>query len=130
VRISFNSNALDSTTPAPKGLLDALGSKLGPDGAVLSGEWQFVKPGKGVSFVRAEWHLEFSTKVRSQVVARWMVTQFKDLDLSILRGGIDYKSDEAALTQLIEDESVTLPDRTPKPPEPYDGEGAAETPGS
>jgi len=128
VRISFDS-LLDSKSRAPPGLMNALQSKSGPDGVALIGEFQFVKPGKGMAFVRAIWHLELRTKVRSRVVARWMLDQFAGLDVTLLYRGVDYRSNEDALARLIEDESSVLPDGPfPGPSEDEGGVGGRVLP--
>ena len=129
--ISFESNVLEPKAPATKVLLDAMRRRVGPDGVELEGEWQFVKPGKGTSFVRTLWNLELRTKVRSPVVASWMLMQLKGLDVALLRDGIDYRLDEGALARLIEDASEALPNGTPSdPPKNLGGSSCEGPPGS
>jgi len=110
VRISFDSNTLDSKARLPPSMIQALRKKLGPDGSILEGELRFVKPGKGTAFVRTAWHLELKSKVRGLVVAEWMLFQFRGVDVALLHDGINYVKDVVALAKLIDDSTGGLPD--------------------
>jgi len=127
VRISFSSNTWDSKARLPSGVMHALQRKAGPDGSILEGEFQFVKPGKGTAFVRTAWHLELKTKVRGPVVAQWMLSQFMNVDVGLQHGGIDYRNDVVSLAKLIDDVTGGLPDgrTTDAPGDDDEGSGVA-----
>ena len=87
----------------------------GPDGTTLRIRFAFVKPGKGRPFLRGEAILTLSTKVRNDVVARWLLAKLFGAGQSGRRAWHDIPPDEAGLAALIERESADLP---PGPPIP------------
>jgi hypothetical protein len=123
VTISFDSNTFESRGEMPVDSVPAFSPmRLGPDGSALRSDFQFVKPGKGRAFVRARWHLDLQTKVRSDVVAHWMLAQFANVEVALGHEMVNYRHKESALAQLIDVKSAGLGNGVPSdPPEDDDG---------
>lgn len=86
--------------------------QLGPDGALLTFSFNFVKSGKRKPFLLIEWQLELESKVRSLVVAHWVLDRMSEV--SDIQSGEGSKKglDDIGLALRIE-EATKLMDRGP-----------------
>jgi hypothetical protein len=82
----------------------------GPDGALLTFSIQFVKHGKRKPFLLTEWQLELETKVRSLVVARWVLDRMSEVSDIPSEVGSKKGLDDIGLALRIE-EATKLLDR-------------------
>jgi hypothetical protein len=62
--------------------------------------------------------LRVATKVRSNVVAQWLLAQLGPRCESLMRKGLDYRSDPAGLALLLDAWTEQFPDGTPSDPPP------------
>jgi hypothetical protein len=76
--------------------------QLGPDGARLEFTLKLVKPEKGTAFLRTAWQLELETKVRSLVVARWVLDRVSEVSELPAVEGTGKKLDDIGLALRIE----------------------------
>jgi hypothetical protein len=104
--------------PMRDSLLSLAARRIGPDGVALAYNLQFVKPGKGSFFVIVRLELYLATKVRSKVVAQWLLAQLGPRCEKLMREGVDYRTDPEGLARLIDDWTVPFPDGTPSDPPP------------
>jgi len=123
VTITFDSNTFKSRAEMPVDSVPAFSPmRLGPDDSALRSDFQFVKPGRGKAFLRARWHLDLQTKVRSTVVAHWMLAQFANVEVALGHEMVDYRHKESALAQLIDVKTAGLGACVPSdPPDDDDG---------
>jgi hypothetical protein len=104
--------------PLRDSLLTLASRRIGPDGVELEYNLKFVKPGKGVAFVIEQLELLVATKVRSAVVAQWLLAQLGPRCESLMRKGLDYRNDPAGLALLLDAWTERFPDGTPSDPPP------------
>ena len=107
-----------ATPPLRDSLLSMAPRRIGPDGVELAYHLKFVKPGKGPMFVVVKFELRLATKVRSNVVAQWLLAQLGPRCENLMREGVDFRSDPTGLARLIDDWTVPFPDGTPSDPPP------------
>jgi hypothetical protein len=107
-----------ATPPLRDSLLSMAPRRIGPDGVELAYNLKFVKRGKGPMFVVVKFELHLATKVRSNVVAQWLLAQVTPRCESLMREGVDYRRDPTGLARLIDDWTVPFPDGTPSDPPP------------
>ena len=86
--------------------------QFGPDGALLTFYFQFVKHGKQRPFVLTEWQLELETKVRSLDVARWVLDRMSEVSDIESDPGSKKGIDEIGLALRIEEATKRM-DRGP-----------------
>jgi hypothetical protein len=79
VTLKLHADSWDDEGPVQSFLKGVPPRQVGPDGAVLTFTFQFVKPGKGRAFAQTAWELELETKVRSMVVARWVLDRISEV---------------------------------------------------
>lgn len=113
VTLKLHSDTWANERPVVPFLQNVPAEQIGPDGARLGFEFQFVKPGKGVAFVRIEWNLELETKVRSLEVARWVLDRLSEVTEIDALEHDGKKLDEIGLALVIEDATKLL-DRGPR----------------
>ena len=98
------------------------GDSIGPDGVVLQVRTQFVKPGKGKPFVRAQVRVVARTQVRCDVVAAWLWS--RRVTGLVLQNDSEFPRDVGALASLIASKTQGLPPGRPSDP-PDEGPSAA-----
>ncbi|HET6164223.1 MAG TPA: hypothetical protein VFG37_11185 [Planctomycetota bacterium] len=91
----------------------------GPDGALLTFSFNLVKHGKRKPFLLTEWQLELETKVRSLVVARWVLDRMSEVSDVQSDQGSKKGLDDIGLALRIE-EATKLLDRGPASDPPGD----------
>jgi hypothetical protein len=104
--------------PLRDSLLSLASRRIGPDGVELEYNLKFVKPGRGTAFVVVQLELRVATKVRSAVVAQWLLAQLGPRCESLMRKGLDYRGDPAGLALLLDAWTERFPDGTPSDPPP------------
>jgi len=82
--------------------------QFGPDGARLEFTLKLVNPGKGAAFLRTAWQLELETKVRSLVVARWVLDRVSEVSDLPAVDGAGKKLDDIGLALRIEEATTQL----------------------
>jgi hypothetical protein len=95
--------------------------QLGPDDALLTFSFTFVKSGKQKPFLLIEWQLELESKVRSLVVARWVLDRMSEVSDIQSGEGSKKRLDDIGLALRIE-EATKLLDRGPTS-DPSDDDG-------
>jgi len=93
----------------------------GPDGALLTFSFNIVKSENRKPFLRIEWQLELETKVRSLVVARWVLDRMSEVSDVQSGEGSRKGLDDIGLALRIE-EATKLLDRG-RSSDPPDDEG-------
>ena len=86
--------------------------QFGPDDALLTFSFTVVKHGKRKPFLLIEWQLELESKVRSLVVARWVLDRMSEVSDLQSDPGSKKGLDEIGLALRIEDATKML-DRGP-----------------
>jgi hypothetical protein len=80
------------------------------------------------SSIRVPLRLWLESKVRSAVVASWVLARLSPLCIGLIHEGRDYRGDPAGLARLIDTWTTDLPDGTPSDPPtdpPRDDDGGA-----
>jgi hypothetical protein len=112
VVLKLHADRWDNERPVLPFLKSIPQRQLGPDDALLTFSFQFVKHGKQKPFMLIEWHLELETKVRSLVVARWVLDRMSEV--SDIQSDLGSKKglDEIGLALRIEEATKRM-DRGP-----------------
>jgi hypothetical protein len=97
---------------------------LGPDGVVLAYDLAGARFSVEPSSIRVPLRLWLETKVRSAVVASWVLARLSPLCIGLIHEGRDYRGDPAGLARRVDAWTTDLPDGTPSDP-PRDDDGGA-----
>jgi len=105
VVLKLHADRWDNERPVLPFLKSISQRQIGPDGALLTFSFRFVKHGKQKPFLLTEWRLELETKVRSMVVAHWALDRISEVSDLPAVDGTGKKLDDIGLAFRIE--SVT-----------------------
>ena len=101
---------------------------VGPDGVVLAYDLAGARFSVEPSSIRVPLRLWLETKVRSAVVASWVLARLSPLCIGLIHEGRDYRGDPAGLARRVDAWTTDLPDGTPSDPPsdpPRDDDGGA-----
>jgi hypothetical protein len=106
--LKLHTDRWDNERPVLPFLKSISQRQLGPDGALLTFSFQFVKHGRQKPFLLIEWQLELETKVRSLDVARWVLDRMSEVSDIQSDQGSKRGLDDIGLALRIEEATKQL----------------------